>query len=353
VAPYTKPFSDYPEDYFTHPLVLQKGFEAAFYPDFIFTYPFSGRVYQNIKNFKPDLIHFHAPFTVGYQAIRIAKKLKIPVIGTFHTFFAEPEYLKVINMENSKFLRRVGWTYSNMFFDRCDEVVSPGIVTADFLVKENLKTPVTIVSNGVEVDKYANFNFTGKFPLDIDEKNRYLIYVGRISEEKCLRVLFESVDIIKNKHNNIRLIVVGGGPFLKKYKDMVNKMSLNDYVHFTGMIPNKDFLESGILKKMEMFVTPSTSENQPMTIIEAIMFGLPIVGADAKGNPELIEDNGFKCKPNDGADMADKIIRILEDDALKLKFSQKSLQLRDKYNIVNTSNKMEALYYKTLNKFNS
>ncbi len=90
-----------------------------------------------------------------------------------------------------------------------------------------------------------------------------------------------------------------------------------------------------------------------MTIIEAIMFGLPIVGADAKSNPELIEDNGFKCKPNDGADMADKIIRILEDDALKLKFSQKSLQLRDKYNIVNTSNKMEALYYKTLNKFNS
>jgi len=352
VAPYTRPFENYQDDFFPHPLILQNGFEAAFYPDFIFTYPFSGKVFKSIKNFKPDIIHFHAPFTIGYQGIRIANILKIPVIGTFHTFFAEPEYLKVINMEKSKLLKNIGWWYSNEFFDRCDEVVSPGIATADFLIKENLKTPVSIISNGVEVDKYRNFNFTNNFPIQIDDSCNYLIFVGRISEEKCLPVLFKSIEIIKSKFDNIRLIVVGGGPLLEKYKKMISDNNLDKYIKFTGMVPNKILLESGVLTKMKMFVTPSTSENQPMTIIESIMFGLPIVGANAKGNPELIEDNGFKTKPNDSEDMAEKILTLLNNEELRSQFSKKSIELREKYNIVNTSNKMEELYYKVISNFN-
>lgn len=352
VAPITKPFCNYPDDYFKHPIVFQKGFEASFYPDFIFTYPFSTTIISDIKKFSPDIIHFHAPFTIGFQAIRIAKILRIPVVGTFHTFFAEPEYLKVINMEKSKFLRSFGWFYSNQFFDRCDLVVSPGIATADFLIKENLKTPVKIISNGVEVNKYKDFKFTNKYPVKIDSENDYLIYVGRISEEKCLDVMFKAIDIIKEKNKRIRLIIVGGGPYLSKYKKTVEEMNLNHFIHFTGMIPNKDFLESGLLSKMKLFVTPSTSENQPMTILESIMFGLPIVGADAKGIPELVEGNGLVFKPGDYIDMAGKISLLLENDDLRIKFANKSLELREKYNIVNTTAKMEDLYYNALSRHN-
>ena len=100
---------------------------------------------------------------MGYQATRIANILKIPLIGTFHTFFAEPEYLKVIGMQNSKILQKIGWFYSNEFFDRCCEVVSPGIATKDFLTNKNLKTPITVISNGVEVDRYKDSVFTDDF----------------------------------------------------------------------------------------------------------------------------------------------------------------------------------------------
>ena len=89
-----------------------------------------------------------------------------------------------------------------------------------------------------------------------------------------------------------------------------------------------------------------------MTILESIMFGLPIVGADAKGNPELIEDNGFKVRPNDIDDMAEKIIALLSNEQLRINFSNRSVYLRDKYNIANTSTKMEELYNKVISNFN-
>ena len=75
---------------------------------------------------------------------------------------------------------------------------------------------------------------------------------------------------------------------------------------------------------MKLFITASTSENQPMTILESIMFGIPIIGVDAKGIPELIDKNGFivgAAGDIDGDGDADVItidqfsnVRIVKDD---------------------------------------
>lgn len=344
-------FSDYKEDYFPFPVYFQKGFPAEFYPDFSFTYPFDKEVFKKTKEFNPDIIHFHAPFTIGYQAIRIARKLKIPVIGTFHTFFAEKEYLSIVGLEKWSILQKIGWWYSNNFFNRCDAVVSPGIQTARILKENGLKTYLEIISNGVEVDKYSNFNFKNDLNINIKNNEDWIVYIGRVSKEKCIDTLIDAIEIVINKNSNARLLVVGGGPYLENLRNIIVQRKINDKVVITGMIPNKKLLESGILKKMKIFVTASTSENQPMTILESIMFGLPIVGVNARGVPELIENNGFVVEPNNPQEMAEKILEILFNEELRLKFSKRSLELSDKYNIRNTSQKMEDLYYRVIENY--
>jgi 1,2-diacylglycerol 3-alpha-glucosyltransferase len=339
---------DYTEDFFPFHLYNQKGFKAFFYPDFTFTYPFSEKIFRIIKNFDPDIFHFHAPFTIGYQALNIAKKLNKPVVGTFHTFFAEPEYLSIVGMKHSIILQKIGWWYSNQFFNRCDTVISPGLATANFLLEKELNNNLVVISNGVNKNKYLNFKFTEKFQVEIKDDEDWLLFIGRISEEKCIPVLLDSFKIIFRKNPRARLLIIGDGPSRKKYINMTTKNNLNRVVVFTGSIPNNDLLESGILKKMKLFVTPSTSENQPMTIIEAITFGLPIVGVNAKGIPELIEGNGFIVPPGDPEIMANKILEILDNKELHRKFSEKSLELSEKYNIKNTTDKMEELYYKVI-----
>lgn len=348
VAP--KPFDlkNYPEDYFPYDIVFQDGFPAYFYPDFNFTYTFDNRIYKKLKEFKPDLIHFHAPFTLGYQAIRIAKKLKVPVVGTFHTFFAEPEYLKLIGMENNKFLQNFGWFYSNNFFNKCDMAVSPGKATAEILKKNKLKTPIQIISNGVECMKYQNFNCSYKFTFSYKEEFDYILYIGRVSQEKDIDILLDSLTILLKKKKNTILVVVGGGPSIEDLKKRSVELGIKDNVIFTGMIPNKDLLESGLLKKVKLFVTASTSENQPMTILESIMFGLPIVGVDARGVPELVEGNGFIVKPKDPEALAEKMYEILSNEKLRETFSKRSLELSEKYDIRNTSDVMEKMYMRLL-----
>ncbi|HOJ64084.1 MAG TPA: glycosyltransferase [Spirochaetota bacterium] len=341
-------FKDYPEDYFPFPVYFQDGFPAEFYPDFYFTYPFDKNVFIKIKEFNPDIIHFHAPFTIGYQAIRIARKLKVPVVGTFHTFFAEKEYLSIVGLEKWTILQKIGWWYSNNFFNRCDAVVSPGIQTAKILKENGLKSYLEIISNGVDVDKYKNFNFKNDLNIEIKDDEQWILYVGRVSKEKCIDTLIDAVEIAMNKNSKIRLLVVGGGPYISQLEKIAINKKIRDKIVITGLIPNKKLLESGIFKKMKVFVTASTSENQPMTILEAIMFGLPIIGVNARGVPELIEDNGFIVEPNNPEKLAEKILELLSCEELRLRFSKKSLELSEKYNIKNTSDKMETLYYRLI-----
>ena len=157
-----------PKEYFPFPIEFHKGTAAFLYPDFIFTSPFKPNVIKTMKIFKPDIIHFHAPMTLGYKAIFVSKFLSVPVIGTFHTFFAEPEYLSIIGMEKSRFLNNFGWWYSNQFFNRCDAVISPGKATAAFFKEKKLDNEIKIISNGVESSKFKNFKFNEKlFPLKI------------------------------------------------------------------------------------------------------------------------------------------------------------------------------------------
>jgi len=349
IAPYSCLIDSCPKDYFPYKVFFQKGIQAFFYPDFIFTYPFNNKIVSIMKKFKPDIIHFHAPFTIGYQAIRTAKILNIPVVGTFHTFFAEPEYLSIIGKEESRFLNRFGWWYSNQFFNRCDIVVSPAKYTAKILSENKMRKEIKIISNGVNVSKYKKFKFNpGKFPLNIKDSEEWIIFIGRISKEKSLDILINSFKIVLNKNKNIRLLIVGDGPYKKALINYCNELNISKYIYFSGMIPNKDLLESGILKKMKLFITPSTSENQPMTVLEAIMFGLPVVGVDAKGITELIEDNGILVRPNNIKDMANAVLNILDRKSLYREFRQKSFYLSNKYDISYTTNNMEELYYQVI-----
>jgi 1,2-diacylglycerol 3-alpha-glucosyltransferase len=71
---------------------------ARLYDDLRFAFPINPRILKKVIQEKIDVIHFTAPATLGMQAVSIAKLLKIPLVGTFHTFIADPEYLGYAKM---------------------------------------------------------------------------------------------------------------------------------------------------------------------------------------------------------------------------------------------------------------
>ncbi|MGE5528131.1 MAG: glycosyltransferase [Patescibacteria group bacterium] len=348
VAPKIAPRRRYDPRSFPYPLLYKRGVPAFFYPDFRLTWPFSLASVLRTRRFAADLIHFHSPLTIAMQGIATARLLRLPLVGTFHTFFAEPEYLRVVGLESWRFLIDAGWWYNNLLYEACDVVVSPSEWTASELLARKIRTRIEVVPNGVELSRYTVPDAARPRPASLPPLPAgadLVIYVGRISREKSIDVVIKAMERVFPIKPKAHLAIVGDGPARPELMDYARERGLLGRITFTGMIPNEVLLASGLLGEAKLFATASTSENQPMTILEAMIFGLPIVGVDAKGVPEMIRGNGFLCPPEDPDAMSRCILALLEREELRREMAAASRRLAQEYAIERTTDKLLSVYH--------
>jgi len=325
---------------------LIPGVKALFYPDFRLTIPATPWIIRSLKNMKVDVIHLHTPFTMGMEAILSSAYLGAPLVSTFHTYFIEPEYLKIVHLHRLPGITRFGWAYSNLFHNMCDVTVSPSRFTADELRRNSLACPIRVISNGISLREPATLSEEEKAKIrkKYGLKKNIMLFIGRVSPEKCIDVMMKAARRVFEKRNDVTLLIVGDGPGFEYLKKTSVDLGIVDNTVFTGGIPHTELLKSGIFEVSKFFVTASTSENQPMTIIEATMFGLPIIGVDSRGVPEMISDNGFVAKPGDDREIAQYMLKLLEDDELRDTMAAHSIEMGYKYDIRETTERMEKLY---------
>jgi len=128
---------------------------AYFYEDFRFTSIINPSLIKLLKKEKIDIIHFQAPMPLGFQSIIISKIFKIPLIGTFHTFFADPQYLKHMNLDY-KIIEKFSWVYARGYYNRCDLITAPALETKKELLENNFKEPIKVISNGIDFKQFDN-----------------------------------------------------------------------------------------------------------------------------------------------------------------------------------------------------
>jgi len=325
---------------------LIPGVSAIFYPDFRVTLPVTPWVIRTLKRMNADIIHFHTPFTMGMEAILSSAYLSLPLISTFHTYFIEPEYLKIVHLHRLPGLSRFGWAYSNFFHNLCDVTISPSKYTAEELISKNIRCPVRIISNGIPLKspRILSREDREKIRKKYRLKQNVMLFIGRVSVEKCIDVVMRASKRVFQKRDDTTLLIVGDGPAFEQMKELAGDLEIQDNTVFTGAIPHEELLGSGLFEISRFFVTASTSENQPMTIIESSMLGLPIIGVSARGVPEMISDNGFIAKPGNDEEIADYMERLLEDDELRKRMSENSMKKGKEYDIVRTTDQLEKLY---------
>lgn len=337
------------EDFEGLRVVLVPGIKAPYYPDIRLTWPFNGFVWKALREIKVDLLHFHVPFTLGAECILDGKLLKKPVVGTFHTFFGEEEYLKIAGKGNSKFLKGLVWRYCLLFYNRCRAVVSPSRYTGEELVRQGLKMSPEIIPNGVLFDKTAPqeadvLSMREKYGLT----ENTALFVGRVSREKSIDILLRAARILGESLPDFRLLIVGDGPAMEESKALAAEFNLGEKAVFAGMIPHRELLKSGIFQASRLFVTASKSENQPMTILEAMLFGLPVVGVNQRGIPEMVDGNGIVAGADDPGAIAGACLSLLRDGDLRKKMGERSAILAKSYDIRVTTDQMEQLYARLL-----
>ena len=253
------------------------------------------RITEKIASQKPDILHAHSPFTAGRLALKVGKKLGIPVVATFHSKFYDDAY----GATHSKLLAKIVTKYVLSFFNKADEVWTCSNATADVLRSYGYRGKISVMENGSSL-KYPENSEELKaraikeFSINPEKKN--LLFVGQQTKKKNLPLIVEALAALPEEYN---LISVGEGPDEKYVNGLVDRLGVRNRVTFTGAIADRELL-CGIYLACDLFVFPSLYDNSPVVVREAAALNLPSVLAENSTAAEPIKDgfNGYLTKPD-------------------------------------------------------
>jgi 1,2-diacylglycerol 3-alpha-glucosyltransferase len=294
-----------------------------------------------------DVIHIHTPFTAHYVGIHFGKKLDIPVVETYHTFFEDylHHYLPFIPQFISRKLAR---TISRRQCNAVDGIVSPSKPMLDVLKQYGIKTPAEVVATGLDDSSFANVDGEHfRMSHDIPLTQPMLLFVGRVAHEKNIGFLLEMhVELIKN-HPDALLVITGEGPAEESIKQSIEKLGISNKVRMIGYLDRGHELIA-CYKAADIFVFASKSETQGLVLLEAMAQGTAVVAIAELGTKSiLIEGEGVLIAKDDINDFADKVSILLSDTPKRQMIGEKGRQYAQEKWTAGILAKKVAKFYKS------
>ncbi len=290
-----------------------------------------------------DVLHVHHPFITGRIAIRYGKRYGIPVVYTNHTrydLYAQ-HYLPVLpHALTQTFLE----AYLPSFTSQCDLIIVPSKGLHDVLRSYGVTSHIEIVPNGIDLEPFQNPRMRhSRAELGLPESAKVLVYVGRIAPEKNLAFLLRAFAVVSHELPETHLLLVGGGPEMDNLRDQAQKSGIDKKVVFTGSVEYEDV--PGYLSMADAFVTASVTEVHPLSVIEAMAVGLPVLGIQSPGVGDTVVDgvNGLLSK-HDLAEFSLRMFRLMSENDLRARLAKNALEDSEQYSILNTSQRILGFY---------
>lgn len=286
-------------------------FRFPLHPDYRVSLP-TPRVARDLAEYGPDLVHVVSPTPMAVWAQRWARRRDIPVVASFHTHFVS--YFRYYGLPR---LEPLGWRLLGRFYARCQRVYAPTRRIIAELAAHGIPH-LELWSRGIDL---ARFDPRFRDPAlraaaGADDGTPIVLLVSRLVKEKDLLDLVPMHAILRPRQPRYRLVLVGDGPLRSDLEAALADAYFAGYQ--SGEMLSRWFASGDI------FVFPSTTETFGNVVSEALASGLPAVVVDRGGPPEQIQDGvtGYIARPNDPADLADKVERLLGDRAARERMGQ-------------------------------
>lgn len=277
------------------------------YPDARIAFPNFFRINAALAEFKPDVVHNMTEFFMGTTGLGYGRAHGVPSISNYTTNFSQyADYYKLY------LLKPTIWNWMRWFHNQSDLTLCPSRSAQKILESHGI-TNTGIFSRGIDSKRFHpllrrtafrdHFGITGKTAF---------LYVGRISVEKDLDTLGEAYRIIKQKYgNNVALVITGDGPHMEKCR-----RAFPDDTVFTGLRTGPELSE--LYASCDIFVCPSSTETFGNVVLEAMASGLPVIGSNAGGVGELIENgvNGLLFSPGSPASLSRNMEKLMQNPSL-------------------------------------
>lgn len=241
------------------------------------------------KEVKLDIVHTQTEFALGTMGKYVAHQLKIPAIHTYHTMYED--YLHYVL--NGHLLRPYHVKqFTRGYLKNMDGVIAPSERVEALLERYGVKIPIRVIPTGVDIKSMNEAdNCDIRAELDIDKDAPVILTLSRIAAEKKIDHILDVMPDIIEEFPKAKLVIAGDGPDVKMLKEHVERLTLEDYVIFTGAIAHEDV--GNYYKMADLFVSASDTETQGLTYIEALAAGTQCVVYDTDYTERIFDDEMY------------------------------------------------------------
>lgn len=315
--------------------------------------PFSFQNIQAIKALKKillknryDIIHCHTP--MGGVIARIAgKKLRktgLKIIYTahgFHFYKGAPLFNWLLYYPIELYLSR----FTDLLITLNKEDYS--------FAKKHFSLKQIYMLDGVGVDLKKFFPFKNNIEknnlrrdMGFSADDFIILSVAEFIPRKNHKLLFDLISRLEKNIPNLKIILIGHGPLLDYYKKCVFDNKWNNIVSFTGYVKNVD----DYCRLSDMLFASSFQEGLPISVVEAIATGLPVVCSKIRGHVDVIENgkNGFLCNLNSQDSFFDGVMSIYGNENLRNEIRDRNIKHSEKFSIEKILKIMEKIYMEML-----
>jgi len=235
--------------------------------------------------------------------------------------------------------------YMPDFCDEMDLVISPSQGMKKILREYGVKSHIEVVPNGVDLIRFHNASPLSRSDFGFTSEDILLVYVGRIAPEKNLEFLIQGFAGVTQVIPNVYLLIAGGGQkeHMEEVMPLPGEYGVQDRIRFVGLIPYEKL--PSYLAMCDAFVTASVTEVHPLSVIEAMGAGLPVLGIDSPGVGDSITDGetGLLAK-EDVASFTAKLTYLCLNRDLHKKFGMAARKASEQYSIERTTKIMLGHY---------
>ncbi len=287
-------------------------------PQYPLPYPPFYRKLREFRRDRYDLIHSHTPFVMGLVGLRWAESHELPIVSTYHTLY--DRYAHYLALAPRRYVRFRIAKHTNFYYNKVDHVVTPSEASLKWLRRHSVSTPITVIPTGIRGRGFHNRSEVRQ-ELGIAPEQKVMLYVGRLAREKNLPVLVEMAANVMRKNPQVRLWLVGDGPFRSDCTNLVRRSGIGDRTRFVGFVPRSDV--DRYYAASDLFVFPSITETQGLVVQEALSYGIPAIAVAGGGAGASIVDgeNGFVVR-NDAEEFAGEVLGVLRNEELYGRLSE-------------------------------
>mgnify|MGYP004498508895 CR=1 FL=1 len=272
--------------------------------------PWAGAVSlrREIARLQPDVVHAHTARAIPMLWLA---GVRVPVVLTHH---------------NSRF-NFPPWLF-RLLDRKVDAYVAIGPACAA-LIRRHARRHVADIINAASED------FRVAAPRRAAAQDFTVLSVGALTAQKDYPTLIRAASILdraaRHRGRRVRVRVAGGGPLMDALRTRIAEEGVDDVVELLG--PRSDVSE--LMSRADVFANSSHYEGLPIAVLEALSSGLPIVATDVPGNGDLIRDgaNGLLVPPSDPQALADRLMQVIEDDALYASLSAGAIGAASRFTI--------------------